>query len=171
MSVSPTLLMSPGPADASHWRPEARGQGSLVEATLKGQPAGAQSRRRRCRAGTVGQMEYPAHSLYLPLVRRKLLNLGNLYAIPDVGLRYQQTFFSSERRPTVCFSGRHHGNHSAMPSRPKSREWWKVTFSITRPFHSRFSFLPPHPQSHFPCCIHSQRQFLPEQRMVALGGG
>lgn len=76
-----------------------------------------------------------------------------------------------EKRPTVCFSGHHHGNHSAMPSRPRSREWWKVTFSITCPFHSQFSFLPPQPQSDFPCCSHSQGLFLPEQWTVALGGG
>lgn len=171
VSAIPALLTSPGPADASPWRPEARGQGSPVEAILKGQPAGAQSRQRRRRAGTEGQTKYPAHSLYRPLVRRKLLNLGNLYSIPDVGLRYQQAFFSSEKRPTVCFSGHHHGNHSAMPSRPRSREWWKVTFSITCPFHSQFSFLPPQPQSDFPCCSHSQGLFLPEQWTVALGGG
>lgn len=125
----------------------------------------------KAQSSTEGQTKYPAHSLYRPLVRRKLLNLGNLYSIPDVGLRYQQAFFSSEKRPTVCFSGHHHSNHSAMPSRPRSREWWKVTFSITCPFHSQFSFLPPQPQSDFPCCSHSQGLFLPEQWTVALGGG
>lgn len=43
----------------------------------------------------------------------------------------------------MCLSGHHHGNHSEPPSRPTSREWLEVTFSITHPFHSHPSFLPP----------------------------
>lgn len=87
--------------------------------------------------------------------RCRPLNLGNLYSTPGMGLRYQsgeesfaqQTFFSSEKGNKVCFSGHHHGNHSALPFSPKYREWREVTFSITHPFRSRPFFLPSWPQT------------------------
>lgn len=59
----------------------------------------------------------------------------------------QQTFFSSEKENKVCLSSHHHGNHSALPFRPKYRKWREVTFSITHPFRSPPFFLPPWPQT------------------------
>lgn len=83
------------------------------------------------------------------------LNLGGLDPVPGGSLKVseqdrkdtQVAFSAKDRKPVAaCFSDRHHSNRPALPSRLTSRQWLAVTFSITRPFHSRPSFLPPWPQ-------------------------